>query len=248
VAAALLCHAGLLYGFQIALHPLPAPEPQTVIEMALVPPPGNAIDGGRGRAPAEVPRPALLSSPPRAAEIRPPQRAPQPAAPRPRPAPAPAPTEVPTPAEAPPRSESQAPAESSTPATLTAPQPAAGTSASAGSRGAAGGANGTASAAGSGTGPGTPGVRAKPRYRANPAPIYPALARSRHQEGLVLLRVSVTAEGRASGAELEKSSGFSALDEAALEAVRDWEFEPARVGPRAVGSEIQVPIRFQLAD
>lgn len=105
-----------------------------------------------------------------------------------------------------------------------------------------------ASAVGSGTGPGTSGARAKPRYRTNPAPIYPPLARSRRQEGLVLLRVSVTAEGRASRVELETSSGFSILDEAALEAVREWQFEPARMGPRAIGSEIQVPVRFQLAD
>jgi protein TonB len=110
--------------------------------------------------------------------------------------------------------------------------------------------DGSSSEAGSGatTTRAEPGVRARPRYRSNPEPIYPASARLRRQEGLVLLRVDVTADGRASRVALEKSAGVSALDEAALEAVRGWEFEPARVGSEAVASRIEVPVRFKLAD
>lgn len=244
VAAALLCHAGLLYGFQIALRPLATPEPRIVIEMALVPPPGDAKDGAPGRALVEAPLAAMTSAPPRAAEVRPPDRASRPLPPKPRRAPMPVPAAVPAPAEAPLRTETPAPV------VTTAPQPGSGAPAGTGGRGAAGGSDGRSSetGSGSGTGPAALGVRATPRYRTNPAPIYPALARSRRQEGLVLVRVSVTAEGRPSRIELERSSGFSALDEAALEAVREWEFEPARVGARAVSSEIQVPVRFQLAD
>ncbi len=91
-----------------------------------------------------------------------------------------------------------------------------------------------------------PNVEAKPNYLKNPEPDYPELARRRHQEGLVLLAVKVTAGGRAERVEIKKSSGFSLLDNAAVEAVRDWEFQPARIGSLTFESEIEVPVRFEL--
>ena len=91
-----------------------------------------------------------------------------------------------------------------------------------------------------------PGIRAKPNYLKNPEPPYPAMARRRRQEGLVLLSVRVSAQGRAVRVELKQSSGFPVLDEAALQAVRGWEFEPARLGAVGVESEIEVPVRFKL--
>jgi protein TonB len=94
---------------------------------------------------------------------------------------------------------------------------------------------------------GQPGVQAKPNYLKNPEPLYPAVARRRGQEGLVVMTVKVTAAGRAANVELKESSGFALLDDTALEAVRRWEFEPARVGSRAVEAEIEVPVRFKLS-
>lgn len=91
-----------------------------------------------------------------------------------------------------------------------------------------------------------PDVAAKPNYLKNPEPDYPELARRRHQEGLVLLAVKVTAQGRAGRVEIKKSSGFPLLDNAAAEAVRDWEFEPARLGALTFASEIEVPVHFEL--
>lgn len=93
-----------------------------------------------------------------------------------------------------------------------------------------------------------PSLLATPIYRVNPEPPYPATARRRRQEGLVLLAVRVTSQGRASRIELKQSSGFPALDEAAWQAVRGWEFEPARLGALAVESEIEVPVRFKLTN
>jgi periplasmic protein TonB len=92
------------------------------------------------------------------------------------------------------------------------------------------------------------GVKAKPNYLKNPEPTYPAAARRRHQEGLVLISVHVTAQGRAEKVEIKQSSGYPLLDEAALNAVRNWEFIPARIGTIALASEIEVPVRFKLAD
>jgi protein TonB len=91
-----------------------------------------------------------------------------------------------------------------------------------------------------------PEIIAMPNYFKNPDPSYPALARRRHQEGVVLLAVKVTAKGKAKGITVKKSSGFRLLDEAALKAVQDWEFQPARAGSLAVDSEIEVPVQFKL--
>jgi len=92
------------------------------------------------------------------------------------------------------------------------------------------------------------GVKAAPNYLKNPEPSYPPAARRRHQEGLVLISVGVTAQGRAEKAEIKQSSGYLLLDEAALNDGRDWEFVPARIGTNALASEIEVPVRFKLTD
>jgi protein TonB len=87
---------------------------------------------------------------------------------------------------------------------------------------------------------------ARPRYKTNPEPPYPVLARRRRQEGVVLLAVRVDAAGRPETVEIQTSSGFAALDEAAVAAVKTWEFEPGRLGGAPVPSQVEVPIRFQL--
>ncbi|HEX4350983.1 MAG TPA: TonB family protein [Verrucomicrobiae bacterium] len=94
--------------------------------------------------------------------------------------------------------------------------------------------------------PTQPDSAVKPDYLKNPEPVYPEQARRRHQEGLVLLAVTVTAQGRTGRVEIKKSSGFPLLDNAAVQAVRDWEFQPARLNSLALESEIEVPVRFEL--
>lgn len=98
--------------------------------------------------------------------------------------------------------------------------------------------------------PGTAGseslINARPRYKTNPKPRYPPIARRRRQEGVVLLAVSVDASGNPVTIEIQTSSGVSSLDEAAVDAVRHWEFEPGVLEGRAVPSRVEVPIRFEL--
>jgi protein TonB len=91
-----------------------------------------------------------------------------------------------------------------------------------------------------------PGLLAKANYLKNPEPAYPPAARRRRQEGLVLLSVKVNLHGRAASVAVKQSSGFPLLDEAAMQAVGDWDFQPARIGTLAVESEIEVPVRFKL--
>jgi protein TonB len=71
-------------------------------------------------------------------------------------------------------------------------------------------------------------------------------ARRAREQGKVILRVHVDAEGRVAGIELYRSSGFERLDKAALAAVRQWRFAPARSGDRAVAGVALVPINFSL--
>jgi periplasmic protein TonB len=90
-------------------------------------------------------------------------------------------------------------------------------------------------------------TNAQPRYRENPEPQYPATAKRRRQEGSVLLEVSVNKNGSASKVEVKQSSGFSLLDEAALDAVRHWQFEPAKNNNEPVASSVEVPVAFKLS-
>ena len=83
-------------------------------------------------------------------------------------------------------------------------------------------------------------------YLENPPPAYPPAARRAREQGRVLLRVLVAADGRALTVDLAKSSGSALLDQAALDAVRRWRFVPARRGDVAVQAHVQVPIVFSL--
>lgn len=83
-------------------------------------------------------------------------------------------------------------------------------------------------------------------YLQNPAPAYPALARRMHEQGRVLVRVLVGADGLPERVELKTSSGFARLDYSALETVRGWKFLPARQGEQRVAAWVVVPITFTL--
>ncbi len=83
-------------------------------------------------------------------------------------------------------------------------------------------------------------------YLHNPPPKYPAMSRRLGEQGRILLRVMVSADGAAISVVLQASSGSSRLDEAALDAVRRWRFVPAQRGGQAVSASVVVPIKFSL--
>lgn len=91
-------------------------------------------------------------------------------------------------------------------------------------------------------------ARAFAGYLNNPKPHYPGIARSRHWEGLVYLRVYVTPDGRCGNLNLQRSSGHDVLDESAMEAVRKWKFVPGKRGGSPIASWVTVPIEFHLRD
>lgn len=83
-------------------------------------------------------------------------------------------------------------------------------------------------------------------YLNNPAPEYPRMSKRAGEEGRVFLKVLVSAEGRPDSVEVSKSSGFERLDNAALNAVKQWRFEPARKGGKAISAFVIVPLSFTL--
>lgn len=83
-------------------------------------------------------------------------------------------------------------------------------------------------------------------YLHNPAPSYPLQSRRLKEEGRVLLKVLVSAQGMALTVQVEQGSGHARLDEAAMEAVRQWRFVPAMRGTETVEGWVVVPILFRL--
>lgn len=85
-------------------------------------------------------------------------------------------------------------------------------------------------------------------YLDNPKPIYPLISRRMREEGRVLLRVKVSANGLATEVDLHTSSGSPRLDQAAIVTVQRWKFVPARRGSEAIAATVLVPIAFSLKD
>jgi periplasmic protein TonB len=83
-------------------------------------------------------------------------------------------------------------------------------------------------------------------YLRNPAPDYPALSRRLGEEGRVLLRVHVQANGQPDEVKIHQSCGFERLDDTAVDAVRRWQFVPARLGGTSIAGWVIVPIQFNL--
>lgn len=75
-----------------------------------------------------------------------------------------------------------------------------------------------------------------------PPPSYPALARRRGEEGRVTVRADIDSDGVPRRVGVDVSSGYPALDQAAVEAVRGWRFR------NNSGGTVQVApvIRFEL--
>jgi protein TonB len=79
-------------------------------------------------------------------------------------------------------------------------------------------------------------------------PVYPPRCLRMGIEGRVRVRVLVGENGKVQEVTLDRSSGESALDESALEAVRTWRFEPARRNGVPVRAWAIVPVEFKLLD
>lgn len=81
-------------------------------------------------------------------------------------------------------------------------------------------------------------------YVRAPAPVYPRDSSRRRERGTVVLRVLVDAQGRPAQIQLERSSGYSRLDDAARAAVQQALFRPYEVNGIAQPAQVLIPIEF----
>ncbi|MEO5659274.1 MAG: energy transducer TonB [Polaromonas sp.] len=83
-------------------------------------------------------------------------------------------------------------------------------------------------------------------YLQNPKPAYPPMSRRLNEQGKVIVRVLIGANGQPQQSELGQSSGFSRLDQAALQTVMAWRYVPGKRGGVAEAMWFNVPINFVL--
>jgi protein TonB len=84
----------------------------------------------------------------------------------------------------------------------------------------------------------------KPRPTYQASPMYPNELRAKKLEGVVTLIFVVDANGKVASPRVEKST-HAAFDKPALDALKQWRFEPALKGGQRVSCKMRVPIRFQ---
>jgi len=91
-----------------------------------------------------------------------------------------------------------------------------------------------------------PAVDRDPEPIARIQPEYPPQAFRNHEQGTVLVRVNVDANGMATDPQVVNRSGSRELDSAAMDAVRKWQFKPALKDGKAIASTVDVPVEFKL--
>jgi protein TonB len=81
---------------------------------------------------------------------------------------------------------------------------------------------------------------------ADVAPIYPVIARNAHIQGVVILEAVLDIHGRVESVSVLRS--LPLLDQAAVDAVRQWRFTPALLNGEAVPVVMTVTVNFTLQD
>ncbi len=78
------------------------------------------------------------------------------------------------------------------------------------------------------------------------APKYPALARSAHVQGEVVLAVIIGKDG--SVADIKAESGHPLLIPAAIDAVKHWRYKPYKLNGKPVEVDTRVIVNFTLTN
>ena len=247
LAVVIALHVGLAVWVLHARAPTmkPPEQPRTIVAHLLSAAPAvNQLS----ETPKQAPTPPVRSAPSRPAPVH--RTQPPHAAPRVRPTPAAKPT-APQRETREPARETPLPAPSATPAPEAAPAPATPPAPAAPPA--------TPPAA---TAPTTPQRSASPAQAAANAPPkdvshvdcnigqpdYPAAARRRGETGTAVVRFVVGVDGRVESAKIERSSGSSRLDDAALAAVRGGTCHPWKEAGQPVRVAYAQPFVFGLGN
>jgi protein TonB len=84
-----------------------------------------------------------------------------------------------------------------------------------------------------------------PKALFTPDPEYSEEARKAKYQGTVVLWLIVGADGHPRDVKIARTLGMG-LDQKAIEAVRNWKFEPAMKDGRPVAVQINVEVNFRL--
>jgi protein TonB len=90
-----------------------------------------------------------------------------------------------------------------------------------------------------------PGGEVQPPTKIHDAtPGYPAIAQAARVQGVVIIEATIGVDGEVVGARVLRSVPL--LDEAALQAVRQWRYTPTRLNGAPVAVIMTVTVNFQL--
>jgi protein TonB len=84
----------------------------------------------------------------------------------------------------------------------------------------------------------------EPKKIKNVAPIYPPIAQSARVQGIVIIEATIGVDGRVTDARVIRPVAL--LDQAALEAVKQWVFTPTMLNGQAVPVIMTVTVNFTL--
>jgi protein TonB len=90
------------------------------------------------------------------------------------------------------------------------------------------------------------GAIAKPVLLSRVEPLYPEVARRAHQGGKVILQTVIDESGRVINVTVVQGLGFG-LQQAAVDAVSKWRFQPATMNGRAVKVFFNLTVQFSLS-
>jgi protein TonB len=88
------------------------------------------------------------------------------------------------------------------------------------------------------------GLIREPKKVRDVPPLYPSIAREARIQGVVILEATITPQGRVQDVKVLR--GVPALDEAAVEAVKQWTYTPTLVDGVPVGVVLTVTVNFIL--
>ncbi len=78
----------------------------------------------------------------------------------------------------------------------------------------------------------------------NVPPVYPSFAAQAHIQGVVILEATIGTNGKVKDIKVLRS--IKELDDAAIKAVRAWEYKPTLVNGQAVQVILTIPVNFNL--
>jgi TonB family protein len=98
------------------------------------------------------------------------------------------------------------------------------------------------------TNPGEPSVDVSWK-NAHP-PHYPVEALHKNEQGMVVLNVTVDAQGHVSGVTIDQKGTTAPviLQDAAMDAAKEWRYAPGHKHGKAVGGVVRIPVNFSLTE